>query len=340
MRRLNLNIFGLQHVYGLLPAGASPVRIPALVREAERLGFHGVEIPSSVLTAATPEELRQARDYASSQGLEITTAVEGTDTAFLDRALGLTEALGSHLMRTVVGGAKFGGDRRPLAGKWKAFIVAARDALRPVVKRAEKLKVTVSIENHQDAASEDLLYLCKEIGSDNFGVTLDTANALAVAENPLDFLSAIVPHVKYAHLKDYVIHWTDEGYLLVRCPVGTGVVPMAETLAMLDRHGKAPSVSVELAALEARHVRCFQDDFWPDYEPRSAHQFARVLAFVRKVARPAGEDHRTPFERGEKPAAIATWELGQYQESIRQMSRLTGDKGPLKALTEPAWSPS
>jgi sugar phosphate isomerase/epimerase len=201
------------------------------------------------------------------------------------------------------------------------------------VRAGEKKGIALAIENHQDAASEDLLWLCREFESPAFGVVLDAANPLATAEHPLTFARQVAPYVRYLHLKDYEIYWSDEGYRLVRCPVGTGVVPFSEMLRILAEHGYTRSGSIERAAHEARHVRCFAEDFWPDYKRRSAAQFAQTMAFVRHHARASTEDYRTPFERGEPIVAIQAYEERQLEESIRAMSAVTGDAGPLRKLS-------
>jgi hypothetical protein len=77
-------------------------------------------------------------------------------------------------------------------------------------------------------------------------------------------------------------------------------------------------MSIELGALEARHVRVLADDYWPDYPPRSAAQLAHVLRFVLDNARPAG-DWRTPFERNEPVEAVIAYEDQQLSASLAYM---------------------
>ena len=49
--------------------------------------------------------------------------------------------------------------------------------------------------------------------------------------------ATIAPHVRYLHLKDYRVQFTDEGYRLVRCAIGDGAVPFA-------RDGRDPRPSI------------------------------------------------------------------------------------------------
>jgi hypothetical protein len=74
-------------------------------------------------------------------------------------------------------------------------------------------------------------------------------------------------------------------------------------------------MSIELGALEARLVRVLADDFWPDYPPRTAAQFAQVLRFVLDNARLSG-DWRTPFELHKPVEAIIAYENQQLDTSL------------------------
>src|SRR5437773_9416964 len=94
----------------------------------------------------------------------------------LAEALELGARLSAGTVRTVVGGAKIGGDRRPLAGRWQAFLQEILTKLQEATVVAERAEVNIAVENHQDLASEELLWLCETIDSPRFGITLDTGN--------------------------------------------------------------------------------------------------------------------------------------------------------------------
>ena len=108
---------------------------------------------------------------------------------------------------------------------------------------------------------------------------------------------------------------TIEGYRLVRCPLGQGIVDFSALLRILSAACPQITMSIEFGALEARHVRVLADDYWPDYPPRSAAQLAHVLRFVQDNARPSG-DWRTPYERNEPVEAIIAYEDQQLDASL------------------------
>ncbi len=294
--RIGLAVHGTTFSMGLHPASGRPVLRPQQVMEqALAAGLSGVELPVSLLVG---EDVVAVASYA--------------------------DQLGARTMRTVVGGAKIGGDRRPLAGSWQLFLEEALAALREATKVAEHYGINLAVENHQDLASEELLWLCESIGSPHFGITLDTGNPLATAEHPLDFFRSVAPHVKNVHLKDYWIYLSEEGYRLVRCPLGQGIIDFPTLFAILEDANRDVSMSIELGALEARHIRVLAEDYWPDYPPRSASQLARVLRFALANARPSTEDWRTPFEKGETAEAIVAYEEQQLAESLVYLNSISG----------------
>ncbi len=332
--RLNFTVYGSQYTYGWLPEGSSLIGAEAFLAEAKRRGFSGAELSHRMLDGLNDVELRAICATADSNGLELILSAFGTQSDFLVEQIRRAKLIGAATVRTVVGGAQYGGDRRAFAGgKWQSFMQEVQDSFDLVVKQATKAGVALAVENHQDVNSEDLLGLCHHYESDYFGVVLDAANPLAVVEHPIDFALDVMKYLKYVHLKDYWIFWSDEGYRLVRCPVGAGDVPLKELIALLRQHGKAFSASLELAALENRHVRCFEDDFWPEYPTRSAAQFARTMSWVRRYARPATAEYRTPFELGASPEEIRAYEERELREAIVLAADLTGDHGPRNALS-------
>lgn len=293
----------------------SPVE---LMERARAAGLDGVEVPAALVGEA---DVPKVVEYAERHGMFVNLATGGYDAAKLTGMVELASRLGATLVRTVVGGAKYGGDRRPLAGRWQAFLAEILDGFRPAVAAAEQAGVVLAVENHQDLASEDLLWLCEQLGTGHFGITFDMANPLATAEEPIDFTNRVAPYVRNAHLKDYWIYLSDVGYRLVRCPLGSGVIDFQAMLRILDKHNPDLTLSVEVGALEARHVRVYAEDFWPDYPRRSAAQLAGTLGFVHARAR-VGGDWRTPAEREEPVEAIVAYEEEQLAESLANLQAI------------------
>ncbi len=324
--RIGLAVYGTTFSMGLHSASGlhhSPnaarrptINVQQLMDQALAAHVQGVEIPVSLVEG---EDIPSVARAARQRGLFITLATSGYTAGPLRESILLGAQLEAETVRTVVGGAKIGGDRSPLAGRWQPFLQDVLTHLKEATASAEKAGVNLAVENHQDLASEELLWLCESIGSTRFGITLDTGNPLATAEEPLDYFRRVAPYVKNVHLKDYCLYLSEEGYRLVRCPLGQGVIDFPALFKILAKSCPKVTMSIELGALEARHVRVLADDYWPDYPPRSAAQLARVVRFVQANAKPAG-DWRTPFERGESAEDIIAYEQQQLAASLAYLN--------------------
>jgi len=322
--RVGLSVYGTTYSMGLRPeAGRPQVTARDVMDQAIGYGLAGVELPATMVEAGDVDELRR---YAAERGLFITVDTGGYDPDALARVIDLARRVGAATVRTVVGGAKIGGDRRPLAGRWQAFLDEVLAKLRKAVEYAERAGVTLAVENHQDLASEELLWLCESIGSPFFGINLDSGNPLATAEEPVEYFRRVAPYVKNVHLKDYWVWLSEEGYRLVRCPLGQGLTDFPALLDILDQAVPGVTMAIELGALEARHIRVFAADFWPDYPPRTAAQLVEALRVVHQNAR-GGGDWRTPYERGEPPEVIAAYEERQLLQSVAYVHALAAERG-------------
>ena len=315
--RIGLAVYGTTFSMGLHPASSrTRINVQQLMDQALAAHLQGVEIPVSLLES---EDIPSVARAARERGLFITLATGGYTVGQLREAIHLGTQVGAETVRTVVGGAKIGGDRRPLAGRWQPFLQDVLTHLKEATIIAEKAQVNLTVENHQDLASEELLWLCESICSARFGITLDTGNPLATAEEPLDYFRRVAPYLKNVHLKDYCIYLSEEGYRLVRCPLGQGVIDFPALFKILATTCPNVTMSIELGALEARHIRVLADDYWPDYPPRSAAQLAGVLRFVQANARPVS-DWRTPFERKEAAEDIIAYEQHQLAASLAYLN--------------------
>jgi sugar phosphate isomerase/epimerase len=311
--RIGLSVYGTIFSMGIHTSSNRTMITPKqLIDQALAAGLEGVEIPIVLLQN---EDLLAIKRYAQERELFISLETSGYNPEKLAEAIEVCQQLGVRTLRTVVGGARLGGDRRLLAGRWQAFLQDILAGLRKAQVKASRSGVNLAVENHQDLTSEELLWLCESIGSQHFGIVLDTGNTLATAEDPVDFARTVATFIKHVHLKDYRIYLYEEGYRLVRCPLGQGVVNFHALFDLFAEACPQVTMSIELGALEARYVRVLADDYWQEYPPRSAAQFAHVLNFVLAKAQQTS-DWRTPFERHEPAEAIIAYEEQQLAESI------------------------
>lgn len=295
---------------------------------AQRLELCGVEIPPELAgtDGNSPDDatLDAFREAAQARGLALTLDTPPLDVDGLRVELHRANRLGVRVLRTMLSFVLCG-DRQSVGGYdgWRRLLDARIQTLRAVAPLAEELDVRIGVENHQDATSDELVYLCQAVDSTHVGVTLDTGNPLAVAEDPVRFAENILPHLVHIHLKDYRVTTTPQGYRLFHCPIGAGVVDF-DALFKLFKHkpefaGQPIAMNLEMAMLGERHIRVLDDDYWAGFGPRDV---AHVLpAFRLRDIAEHDADWRTPWDTGEDDR-ISTWELERLGQSVENMRRL------------------
>ena len=319
-----LTSFGLPHTMGYLAtlSGERP-RVPVspvdLMDEAVAMGLAGVELPPG-----PPDEVDALACSARERGLRIVPACSGIldiTAAEFAAHLHASARLGSSTVRATLSGVLCG-DRRPVTGGWPSHMNALARRLRELLPVAAGLGISIAVENHQDATSEDLLRLHEASGSSPaFGVTLDTGNPLAVGEGPLEFARRVQPLIRHIHLKDYTIHFAPEGYRLVRCAAGQGVVPFAEILALAAGQ---PSLlpGIEIAAQPTRTIPLLDPGWWECYPEHHPARLREALAVLWKHGRPKEEPFSSAWERGDDSETVVREEWALVRQSVEYFRAL------------------
>jgi sugar phosphate isomerase/epimerase len=324
---VGLAAFSFGYLAGFAGAGTpracpDPLDAYRLMDLAVTHGLSGVEFPPVWgRSNLEPDTLARTRAYAEERGLFIVVDGGVVNVAELQALIPAAAALGARTVR-VTASAILCGDRRQVRDTWAAYLHEIADRLRQVRALAEEAGVSIAIENHQDLTSEEQVSLCQELDSPAIGINLDAINPLAVVEDPLVAAARVAPYLKNVHLKDYYIFSTPQGYRLVRSAIGAGVLDVRGLFELLARAAPEATISIELGALEARHVRFLEDEFWPGYPPRQASAILPVLRLREARAQAARGDWRTPWERGEQGAALAAYELDEIEQSVEYLRRM------------------
>lgn len=305
-------------------------------RLAARLGLQAVEFDPLWLVGASAfdagnqprgkiplpdcsDALLLAREELARLGLQAVVATGGTDPEHLRGMLAAARALEARVVRTVLSRVLCG-ERQQLAD-WRQHLEASLQNFRAVISEFEEAAVALSVENHQDLDSDDSLWLCEQIGSDFFGLTLDTGNPLAVGEDILEYARRVSFFVKDLHLKDYRVYATANGFTLFRCALGEGVVDLPALLKLF--RGRNLCAGLELGAPQARPIRILDADWQRQFPRRAVEDFSRVAEWARTRAVAVSSDISTPGERGAAPEAVAAYELAQVEASARYLLGLT-----------------
>lgn len=328
---LVLTAYGLPHVMGFLATkdGApnpDPLTITGFMDAAVEMGLAGVEIPihgtgSSVGEGKGAElpSVPELKDALAARGLRVIPdwlVILDRDAPSTIAALRAAKELGSNVMRVTLSRILCG-DRRQLAGGWEAYRDAVAARLDEVLPAADDLGVAVALENHQDATSDDLLWLYERTGKrPSFGVCLDTGNPLAVGEGVVEFAERVAPLIRHVHLKDYTLHYAPEGYRLVRCPAGEGVVDFPRLLEIVRENDRDILPGCEIAAQATRTVPLLETSWWDYYPERQGRFLHEALRVLWEEGRPADEPYGSAWERGGDSAAVAAEEWDVARRSV------------------------
>jgi 3-oxoisoapionate decarboxylase len=309
------------------PEAAAAVGLPCpgsfdgLIDLAAHYGLGSAEAP---LPADTPlEEADRLRARAEGAGLRLVLAGGNAATSPLEALIPLAAALGARALRLTIS-SLLEGDRRAVGrAGWEEMREAAARRLRDMRPVAEAHDVSLAIENHQDADSDDLLWLCDAVGGDHIGVNLDTGNPLAVGEGPVEFAARIAPYLKNAHLKDYRMHRTPSGFRLVRCPVGEGVLDFPALFRLFAASAPVATTNIELGATRARHIRLLEEDYWEHYAPRPLTRLLPALRLLQAHGLPESDEWRTPHERELPDSDRCAYERDEFERSVAYLRRIT-----------------
>jgi sugar phosphate isomerase/epimerase len=159
----------------------------------------------------------------------------------LRRMLEAAAATGTTVIRTFVGGP---GDRLRPDAEWQLQQRGAIQIAQSLAPLARELGVYLAFETHADVTSFELLRLIEEVGDDVAKVILDTGNFPIVLEDPLAATRRLAPHIIATHMKDCITILTEQGISSQCRPLGTGIVPLADILAVL--HPLHPDLNLSI----------------------------------------------------------------------------------------------
>src|SRR5262245_25230110 len=323
MFQIGLNPYGFSHAVGLQAFGtprANPdgTGLHGFIRIARDIGAQCFEFDGRWLAPLTNDELARLAGELPDVPRLCSYWLQHVPGETLDEAIRATRAIGARTIRMhltpVLEGA-----RAKHGPKWQQMRKHARETLNREAHKAADAGLQVAIENHQDFGSDELMVFAEEAGP-NVGIAMDTGNAFAVAEDPVAFATRVAPRIKHIHLKDYVSQFTPEGFRLIRCAIGDGCVPLkaiAEVFADFRL-----TASIEVGALDVRHIRVFAPDWWEGYPTRPVGELRIALDRLKTKRLDDNADYRTPWESNQSTPAIVDYELEQLRKSVANLKTL------------------
>jgi 3-oxoisoapionate decarboxylase len=321
---VGLNPYGLTYHLGLQGKDTPRVNpdgkgLEGFIDVAVELKAKVLEIFDPWLTGLSDTSLRELKKRLDDLGMLPVISAGLNMMGPIESALRSARLLNAKVIRLGLSPV-LEGSRNAWGEKWLELQHVIREALKTYAPMAEAEGRKLSIENHQDFGSDELVDFCREFGP-AMGITLDTGNTFPVGEAPMDFVRRVAPFVQHVHLKDYRVQFSDEGYRLIRCAIGDGAVPFREMLSEIAKHHSHMNAVLEPGALEARHIRYHNPDWWNGYPPMKAQDFAATLAAARNNRLADDADFRTPWER-QADTELVDYELTMIRRSAANMRAL------------------
>ncbi|MGL5931008.1 MAG: sugar phosphate isomerase/epimerase family protein [Dermatophilaceae bacterium] len=262
---------------GASTLGAPDEPLPTVLDGLRRAGVAAVELrvgPEQPVDAASPEPVRRrVRELIAGHGLEVLAVAsyvrlgQGEDTTAvvddLERHLHLAADLGARFVRVFPGAPDAaGGDD-----------VVMIDRLARVADRAQAIGVRIALETHDShPRGEDVARLLDQVGHRWIGAIWDFAHPFRHGEPP---------EQTWAHLGRHLI--AGAGYVQVKdldirtrrpALIGSGDLPLARTLQVLDAGGYRDVLSLE-----------WERAWYPDLPPLE-DALASLLHWLEPAARP------------------------------------------------------
>lgn len=259
---------GLDGVQFLDPASIDPqldhARLGAFRKQADAMRLYlEVGIPS-------PNPVRRSRVEDRS----IDAAEHAHD---LLRQIEAIAALGCRHARAYIGDRH---DRFRTDTRWEVQKAATFEVLKILTPALRDMRIRIALETHADMTADELFSFVNTIGVDVAGVTLDTGNLAMRLDDPVAAVERLAPLVLGTHLKDAVLAFTPRGLCWQARPVGSGILPIPDMLAILASANPNLALSIEL------HPRTYDlpiyDRTWlaffPDLRPEALAAVVRLAA--------------------------------------------------------------
>jgi 3-oxoisoapionate decarboxylase len=250
--------------------------------------------PSVLDPELAPDRLAEIRRLADTRGLALELGLPSPNPTRRSRlgesaksAAEHAEDLSRHVEAVAILGCRHArvylGDRHDRFRtdvSWKVQLDASTDVLKRLEPALRDHGVALAIETHADATSVELRAILDRFAPEVVGVTIDTGNLPMRLEDPVVALERLAPRVLATHLKDAVLAFTPRGLCWQSRPVGSGILPMPELLAILHRANPSLMLSIEL------HPRTYDLPifepawlaFFPDLDPNSLASVVRMAA--------------------------------------------------------------
>lgn len=217
--RIGIGSFAYRYAIGFKDfKPAEPMDVFDFIRQADQLGFAGVQLCENLGYAGlTEKELEKVREEAARLGLFIELGMKNLSRETLRKHIRIGKILSVDFLRVVIGN-NIPADKKNYSKECSEILEILRASLPELKKEGIKL----GLENHFDLPSAGLYRVVKGLDDDHIGLIFDTTNCLGFTEKPIDVFNLFKPYLFSVHLKDYYIKKIEAGYMMTGAVLGAG----------------------------------------------------------------------------------------------------------------------
>ena len=207
-------------------------------------------------------------------------ASQGTAVEQTTRLLHIASALGSPILRCVLGSNADRHSKLPL----EAHMQATVETCKAVRGLAMDLGIKLALENHAgDMLGWELRQLIEQAGPEYVGACIDSGNPVWVGEDPMVTLEHVAPYVATSHVRDSAVAPHPQGAAVQWVAMGDGNVGID---AWVERYqALCPNAPLSLEIITGgtpKVLNYFEDEYWAAYPQARASEFARFERLVRR----------------------------------------------------------
>ncbi len=209
-----------------------------LLAHAAAQGLVGVQIhvedgEAASLAAMDGADLAVFGAEARRLGLAVHVETSSTEAWDLARTVAIAHAVGAAAMRCY--------PRHE--GRLSTVIARTIENLRGLATLDPDARLRVTLEQHEDLTSAELIHILKAVDNPRLGLLFDFGNMVNAGEMPLAALQLQAPWVREVHVKDCLVMPDRGGWAHRACRSGEGHLPMQALLVELLLLGdEAPQV--------------------------------------------------------------------------------------------------
>lgn len=261
----------------ILKSTAAALPAEGLIDLTERFWAGGVQVDLSQLESHDAAYLSRVRARVEKAGLWIELSVPSkhleSAEAYAEMAQ-VAQALGVDRIRVaLLYGRRY--ESFATTEAWAAHDTKWRGQLAAIKPVVERYPIRVGIENHKDYTAGELAALLTSLDSPKIGACVDFGNNISLLEAPLDTIRTLAPFAVTTHLKDMAVRPSADGFELSEVPLGEGLVPLAEAVALVRAARPDARLTLEMITRDPLSVPYRTDKYWIAVPRPSAEALAR-----------------------------------------------------------------